>query len=72
MSAARQGWAVYGGQPIPRHCLTRRGARFLAWRYARLGIQCDLYRYETGEHSLTLHARFDERGRLRPASKEKP
>lgn len=70
MSTARQGWAVYGGQPMPRHCLTRWQARFLAWRYARLGIRSDVYRYETGEHSLTLFARIDEHGRMRPAEEE--
>jgi hypothetical protein len=70
MSTAKQGWAVYGGPPVPRHCLTRWQARFLAWRYARLGIRSSLYRYETGDHDLTLYARIDEHGRMRPIDKE--
>lgn len=66
----RYGWAVYGAQPIARHCRTKWQARFLAWCYARLGIRCDVYRYETGDHDLTLHARLDEHGRMRPIEEE--
>lgn len=36
-------WRVYAGQPLPRTFASKRTARRLMRRYARLGIQASLY-----------------------------
>ncbi len=54
-------WRVYGGQPLPRTFTSRRAARRLMRRYARLGIQASLYRAEGGDWELI--SRQDANGR---------
>jgi hypothetical protein len=54
-------WRVYGGQPSPVTLATRRQARRLQRKYARLGIQSSLYSGDGKDWEL--RQRLDENGR---------
>jgi hypothetical protein len=47
-----ESWRVYGGQPLARTFASKRAARRLMRKYARLGIQASLYSGEDGNWEL--------------------
>lgn len=58
-------WRVYAGAPLARTVGSKRAARRLQRRYARLGIQASLYESQDGD--WVLREKYDSTGQPVPA-----